>query len=119
MKLSHVRHGAAVHLARIEDGHAALLEAESDAQRADVMIDAIETRAHRRRSSALANRCVGRMPNPVRPTMKQNSPSSSGRRRPVWWPIHSTRAAHLALGSSLPTVSGPLARRLAIWATAT
>ncbi len=43
MKFARVRHRAAVHLARIEDGHAVLLEAESDAPRADVMIDAIAT----------------------------------------------------------------------------
>jgi 2-keto-4-pentenoate hydratase/2-oxohepta-3-ene-1,7-dioic acid hydratase in catechol pathway len=45
MKLGRVRHRAAVHLARIEDGHAVLLEPESDTPRADVMVDAIATRA--------------------------------------------------------------------------
>jgi 2-keto-4-pentenoate hydratase/2-oxohepta-3-ene-1,7-dioic acid hydratase in catechol pathway len=45
MKLARVRHGSAVHLARIEDGHAVLLEPEFDAPRADVMLNAIETRA--------------------------------------------------------------------------
>lgn len=45
MKLARVRHRAAVHLARIEDGHAVLLEPESGAPRADVMVDAIATRA--------------------------------------------------------------------------
>ncbi len=44
MKLGRVRHRAAVHLARIEDGHAVLLEPESDTPRADVMVDAIATR---------------------------------------------------------------------------
>ena len=45
MKLGRVRHRAAVYLARIEDGHAVLLEPESDTPRADVMVDAIATRA--------------------------------------------------------------------------
>ena len=45
MKFARVRHRATVHLARIEDGHAVLLGAESDAPRADVMIDAIATGA--------------------------------------------------------------------------
>jgi 2-keto-4-pentenoate hydratase/2-oxohepta-3-ene-1,7-dioic acid hydratase in catechol pathway len=45
VKLARVRHGGKIHLARIEETHAVLLEAESDAPRADVMIDAIALRA--------------------------------------------------------------------------
>ena len=44
MKLARVRHGSAVHLGRIEDDHVVLLEEESRAPRADVMVDAIATR---------------------------------------------------------------------------
>ena len=41
MKLARVRHESAIHLARIEDGHAVLLKPESVTPRADVMVDAI------------------------------------------------------------------------------
>lgn len=45
MKLARVRHGATVHLARLEGDHAVLLETESDLPRADVMVDAITSAA--------------------------------------------------------------------------